>query len=81
MQSCAFLAGACARFGGGAFQDVVAEAAPLLHDAVGSREPRDAAVENAAAAILYIAVYADGLVSLDDALDAVVPMLPFEEDT
>jgi hypothetical protein len=80
LQSCAYLAGACARFGASAFEDVVTETVPLLQSVVASEGPLNSVIENAAAAILYIAVYADGLVSLDDALDVVMPILPFHVD-
>ena len=40
----------------------------------------NAAVENAAAAVLYIAVYDDGLVPLESALDILLPHLPFRSD-
>lgn len=40
----------------------------------------NAAVENAAAAILYIAVYDDGLVPLESAVAMLLPLLPFRSD-
>lgn len=85
-QAAVYLVGSLAKNGEGVFEDILKHAAPLVlefvRDVAEATTPTmKSAIENAAAAGLYVARFVPSAgIDLDEALPVLIPLLPFVED-